>query len=207
MDHKKFYNWAGGIQAILLSGAIIVGGIWTCFFLDEKSKAELEIQSLKKQIEEKPSIDTEISYDVFKADDRKGYHVIISLQLKNTGSKSVILDLRNSPIYLSTVNTSKNVVLESYPYLVDKKNDGLKEIRIFGIRLTPKSTKIVSYRSFVQNTGIYLASLSIPVPKEDSAEELKQFENYLEKINETPSVPIIIAQRYIAVGLLHDHMK
>lgn len=174
-------------------------------FLNEKSKAELEIKSLKKQIEEKAAIDTEISYDAFKSSDGKGYHVIIRLQLKNTGSKSVILDLRNSAIYFSTVNKDNNVSSETYPYILDKNEDILKELKLYGIRLVPGSTKTIDYITFVQNAGIYLVTSSIPVPKQDATEGLKQYENYLINIKETPSVPKIRAQRYISVGLPHEN--
>lgn len=41
MDHQKFSNILGGIQSLVLSCAILVGGIWTLFTFDALKQAEI----------------------------------------------------------------------------------------------------------------------------------------------------------------------
>jgi hypothetical protein len=117
-DHEKFNNISSGIQNIILTTAIIIGGLWTAFTfstLKTKYRAEAEITELelknartKEELAEKGAV-LDIKLDARQEilTDNKGYCIAVLAKITNTGVKNTLVDLsQEAPLtaYLISFN-------------------------------------------------------------------------------------------------------
>jgi len=109
-DHEKFKNILAGIQSLVISVAVVIGGVWTLItfnVLDQvaKARAELEVlQSRHSAIE----IDIEAS-QVSLSDDQRKQCILASVVIKNTGTQNAVLEFqRDGPMAVTPVTFDKN---------------------------------------------------------------------------------------------------
>jgi len=109
-DHERFTNIASGIQNIVLTVAIVIGGLWTAFTfstLKTKYKSQAEITELelknartKDELAEKGAvidIKLEAKQEILSDDEK--YCIAVLAKLTNTGVKNTMVDLsQESPL-------------------------------------------------------------------------------------------------------------
>ena len=166
-NYEKLKNVAAGIQSLVLSAAVVVGGAWSYYLfevLSQRNRAQAELEDLRK-------ISLDLSIDASQTGKvsvgRRG--LIIHVKAKNNGARYINLDLTQKPLIVSRVLAKKDGQLyaaetfspESYRVLANDWTD-----LTYWLGVPPGATKEVSYYVEITEPGIYMVSFRSPVPKE-----------------------------------------
>ena len=155
-DHEKFKNAAAGIQSLVVSVAVLVGGGWTAYtfgFLQDTVSLDLRIEA--EQFGRGPDQDTSL---------------LVKVVAKNNGTRYVELDLSQQPLIVQKVvaHESGKLLATSkwtpmyYSELLD--NPGTFAIyRTQGVE--PGATKVISSLQRLDGPGIYFMRFQVPVSR------------------------------------------
>ena len=105
-DPERFQKIASGVQAVLVSVAVVIGGGWTLYTFNSQlqvENAQAQVRKLKREIEAEPKI--EISLDLRQvASLARGKYVLSGLvTLKNVGNATTALFLTDDSITIFRV--------------------------------------------------------------------------------------------------------
>lgn len=169
MDHERFKDISAGIQSIVLSIAVVAGGIWTAYtfgVLRSVEEAKAKLESLTA-----PSLSIIIDTERVKGGSANRIGLIVRVKVENTGGQNVDLDLRDrreTPLKLALVElgndghlyAKKSYQPTNYMDIRDKSFDmtGVQAVQI-------KSKKILSYFVEVDAPGIYFVRFQAPSGK------------------------------------------
>ena len=154
-SHERFKNLASGIQSLIVSTAVLVGGGWTLYtfralHLEKRAQQELFAQA---QVNVKVLARQESFADCSTC-------VAADVEITNTGRKNVFLDYAESPPFSVT-----QVLFDS-----DGTSRLGKEIRqpsyLWASRVL-RSGETVAYPFSVKvaDGGMYLVQFRVPLPK------------------------------------------
>ena len=177
MDFEDFKNIAQGIQALGLFIAIICGGIWTVFKLissKELDRARFEAQKLKKENSRKKGIEGLIKIDKGQRIENNLIPIFIEVELENKSSETHTLDWNKWPIKIARVeinnsNGYSHYELEPITKLgaidIKPEGDNYYFSAHTSLSLLPESKKVMRFLWNCPTIGIYLISLSAPLPE------------------------------------------
>lgn len=172
MDHERFKNIAEGIQSIILSIAVVVGGIWTAWtfgVLKTVDEAKAKIESLTA-----PSLSMTIDTERTKRSHGKHIGLIVRVNVENTGGQELRLDLRdhqaNPPLKVALVeyehgelHAKKAYYPVSYGDIADEdEGSTLNALQ----RVEIKSKKTITYFVEVDGPGTYFIRFKSPLGEE-----------------------------------------
>jgi hypothetical protein len=94
IDHERFKDVTAGVQSIVLTLGVIIGGIWTIYTFSalgnvEKAKAELFKQAV---------IDTEIEAKQESLGPEPGFYISINIKLTNRGNRNTYFDFTRTTL-------------------------------------------------------------------------------------------------------------
>jgi hypothetical protein len=186
MNHEQFKNTADGVQSIVLSVAVVVGGVWSAYtfgLLKTVDEAKAKLESITA-----PSLSIHIETQQTASPATKKYGLIILVKIQNTGGKRIALDLTqpdpaNGPLRVSLVETAANgalVAKRSYsPFAYSDMIQGESSF-LASQNVQVKSTKEIAYFVELDAPGIYFVRFSAPYSLPDK-DELEITPQYIEK--------------------------
>lgn len=116
MDHERLRDVCAAIQSVVVSVAVVVGGIWTLVtfdLLEQRRKAQAELLDLTARLDRQAAFEMALDATPMRA----GRHHLLSVSahMKNGGSKTVQLDFGSaSPllVYPVTIGEDGKVSLD-----------------------------------------------------------------------------------------------
>lgn len=161
-DPERFQKIASGVQAALVSVAVVIGGGWTLYTFNSQLQVEnarAQVQKLKREIEAEPKI--EIAIEPRQLPTVKHGQFILAgvIAIKNTGNATTALLLEGNPVTI---------------FRVDFDSDGMEvwtPIRRVPLRMTDtvivgalvahaSATKSVSFATLVEEPGLFAVRFS-----------------------------------------------
>ena len=107
MGHEKFNKIASGIQALVLSAGMIVGGIWTLYTfgsLKQIGKAKTELEQMRRSLRERGILNVTLQPSQFKDSKSSRLYVLVKVSIQNTGNRTEVIDWNKSGLYASRVD-------------------------------------------------------------------------------------------------------
>jgi hypothetical protein len=172
-NYEKFKNISSGVQSIVFTIAIIIGGLWTAFTfstLKTKNKAQAELTDLdlknartKDELAEKGAV-VDISLDAKQEmmNDGKGFYISVLAKIKNAGVKNTLVDLSKAEplkVYKLSFNADGTSYRED-PILQGDYNLSSTVLRSGAAIQVPLFVK-------VQYKGLYVLEFSIQLDKNE----------------------------------------
>lgn len=184
MDHERFNNISAGIQSIVISIAVIVGGIWSAYTFKSLlsiEKAEAELTAAQKAIKGIPSLDVSLEIKQFRKLSGKKTGVLVEVKLQNTGSRYVTLDLTSDALSATELAVSDQGILYSLGKIIANYCPGVEMSgpytgNVQGIPIG--STRIVPYYFETDRRGIYLIEFDSPMSKSLQKEIDREFAEF-----------------------------
>jgi len=110
MDHQRFSNILSGVQSIVLSVAVVVGGVWTLVsinYLKQKDLAEQQLRDLQTRLTRR-GLQISLTADVLRSQGRFPRYISVLVTLTNDGLEDETLDLSSeSPLSIFPVSISQ----------------------------------------------------------------------------------------------------
>lgn len=168
-NFEKFKNIALGIQSIILSLAVIVGGIWTLYTFNtlnqiESSKNELEQR--KRQLNKIP-VNFEIKTIQLEKNslDKKG--LIVQVVITNNSEFTVFIELNKNPLAISKIKKNENFLESEKTYYPKFYLEVNKQSKITGFKkgVNPNSIQIVEFYEEIEEKGLYFISFRSKVDR------------------------------------------
>jgi hypothetical protein len=171
MTAEDLRTVAEGIQAILISIGVVVGGIWALVRLKltrEIDKAKLEVTQLQRQSLLKKGLQRSIEVALFPGDQSR-IPAIISVHVKNLGAEPYTLDFNNGPMVISRVRPDED---GNHEFMQPKRLDvrraslvGLRHSTEYGNLILPGSSHVFQFYYEFPEEGIYCVEFVYPTPK------------------------------------------
>jgi len=180
-DPDRFNKIAGGIQNIVLSIAIIIGGGWTLYVFDAEYRvdnAKFQLEKIKREITEQINVEIKLDIDYIKTETSNDRYLIGLVHFFNHGSVYSVLNILEASLKLTKVEIDKddNILfgktIKSKLYC-DPGHD------VAGTSAIPGVDNSDSFVFKVETPGLYLISVIIPKSPTESA--------IVEKYNTTPA--------------------
>ena len=130
-SHNKGKSWAESFQHLVVAFSIIVSGVWvysTFVLLNEKEKAEVQIDKTKSELEKmtleleqlKALIDANISSNITisanTVENTGKLGFIVEAKIRNTGSRPVTMTWERSPFIIYKVAYENEIQANSKEY-------------------------------------------------------------------------------------------
>ena len=166
MDHERFRNMAAGFQSIVISLAVVVGGLWSAYtfgVLRTVEDAKAKIESLTA-----PSLSITIDTDRVKAVSPNRIGLIVRIRAENTGGQNLQLDLRENPLNVALVEPGTDGHLHAKKtyqpiHYMDIRGESYDKSAAYGIEI--KSKKTLNYYIEVDEPGLYFVRFRAPLGK------------------------------------------
>ena len=115
MNHEKFNKITSGIQALVLSVAVIVGGIWTLYTfgsLKQIDKAKTELEQMRRSLRERGILNITLQPSQFRDSKSSRLYVLVKVSIQNTGNRTEVIDWKKSGLYATRVDMDGKRQLE-----------------------------------------------------------------------------------------------
>ena len=167
-EHDKFRNILSGVQSLVVSMAVIVGGIWTLItfsVLGEVGKARAERSEIEKRLHEQAQIVIQIQASHHLVENDK-HCIAATVAITNTGERNVFLDYGDPPFSVAQVTFDAQG--KSHFKTALTQPNLLSRSRVL------RSGETVNYPFFVvvENTGMYVVQFRVPLPPDELPEHL-----------------------------------
>lgn len=174
MKSQTFNNVAGGINSIVVVIAIMVSGWWAYQMydvLEKKKTADAQLFDLQKKIKGIVVINVEVTHKILSIQ-QKYITIEISVDLKNTGTRTGVIDWQRSSLFFRRVvfldddNEPKYGPVKDIPLL--------SEVFMVG-RSTINPTQSENYKFITRldEAGLYYLELAMPLD-ESQQEQAKE---------------------------------
>lgn len=163
-DYDKFKNVTAGIQSLVVSIALAIGGIWTIYtfgLLEDVESVNLviEAQQIAVPLGNRPA-------------------VLVIVTAENNGSRSVTLDLSQEPLLIQKLVTHESGKLVATKTWKPRSYSGFTEkpdVHGFysGQGVPARSTKKISFYQELEAPGLYFVTFRAPIG--DSSKQDRSF--------------------------------
>ena len=175
MDHEKFRNLSGGVQSLVLTIAIIVGGLWTLFTYDalrQAERARAEYEKLQKDLKERRAIVINMEPTQVSIPGDPARYIAARLRFENMGNQTEVIYWPPNPFNVSRI------------WIDDHGSFQLKQLRGVrveapvgseaGLRLMPRVAVNRMFLARVDRPGLYYLELDVEASSEEQAEARKE---------------------------------
>ncbi|MFZ3018462.1 MAG: hypothetical protein WA056_08415 [Gallionella sp.] len=164
-DPDRFQKISAGIQSLLVSIALLIGGGWTLYVFNSQLQVEnarAQLNKLKRELEESPRLELDISVHPMSPNKRAGSRYFdCRLLAKNVGTKSTILRFADKAIRLHRVEIGADgQPVWALINAIDIPMGDSKEDRLHAITLHVNTSKYASWVVAISKPGIYVLEFS-----------------------------------------------
>ncbi len=166
-SHEKFKDISAGIQSLIVSLAIIIGGVWTVYrfaAIDRSNSLDLSIEAEYRYVEtdNKPSL-------------------IVKIIANNNGGTYLHLNVSNAPLVIQKLalnNKGEYVATRTYkPTYRSAYDVNDKSLSWTSQSVQPKSKKVLPFFQHLDESGIYFIKFMAPDDISDNI--LRRFVNFI----------------------------
>lgn len=186
-NHDKSNNFLSGIHYVVISLAIIIGGVWALYTFNalqmasnaelQLNKANEELKQIKEQI--KGTDSSSISINVTPLKTQLG--MIVNVTIKNNGKRPLSFDTSKGAVIIYKVSANGDKVEQSesfmpnlYTVLRDKEGDPeSKSKSLSKTHVLIGAEKTLSYIVGLKKTGVYYITFRSTPDDNFDGEELK----------------------------------
>ena len=167
-DHDRFSKIAGGLQSIVVTLAVLIGGGWTLYSFTasktaEKAALDIEIAKAKRPILE-VAIEAKALAAIDPSDANGGLHsfIRVTVTLKNGGNTQIEIPLQQSRLAVAEVNIVEGGLVADEAFKTSKH---LAVSPFSQASLAAGNTVQLSYLVNVKKPGLYFVEFAASLPK------------------------------------------
>jgi hypothetical protein len=106
-DHERFSKIWAGVQSIVVSVAVAVGGLWALFTFNAKHEADLargEYEKLAKELRDFRVLNVKITPTQLRVPGDKGLYVSAIVEIENAGNQTEVFEWPKDPVTIRRVS-------------------------------------------------------------------------------------------------------
>lgn len=176
-DHERFSKLTSGIQNLLISIAVLVGGGWTLYSFQatktaQKAAMEAELLGIRRAV-----IDVDVTAEAvssyvseFKAGERlvSRHFLLVSVVLKNLGNERAFVSLKDGDLTVDRLGAAQ-LGQDGNTYSGPRDPVFPNEFdNTVGLMLLPGAKQTLRYASPLSFPGLYNVRFSVPAPPDHS---------------------------------------
>jgi hypothetical protein len=167
-DADRFSKLLGGIQAAVVSIAVLVGGVWSLYIFNAQlqvQNAVAQLTKLKREIDAEPKLEIGLQLMQLHASGTKKLIEGV-LNIRNTGTADLAVVLRDTPLELFTVDfdeigNERWTLIKAAPLRQSEKT-------VYGTLAIQAGTQVArGFLISVERSGLYALKFSAARSKED----------------------------------------
>lgn len=166
IDHERFRNIAAGAQSIVIVVAVIVGGFWSAFVLNDVAKSKNELEKLRRDIAGSIALEIGISVQQLNQEESGPIPLIVSVNVDNPGTRHVYFNFMAPSLKIRKVIYSENKGLlpDGDPIVSHYFGSEIKWHK--GYNVLAGSKRTFDYYLEVPMPGIYQITFNAPIEKD-----------------------------------------
>ncbi len=176
-DHERFKNILNGVQSLVLSVAVVVGGVWTLLVFDvleqvERARAELDV--LRKQAAQQPAMEVEIEAEEVYLEGGNRPYLSARVKIANVGTRNARLLYPPDRFPFAVIPVAFDAEGMQYGKRIgaglasSKKPDVLST----GAVIRAGSAQIFPFFVALPGPGVYLLAYGVQVGTEDVLDDV-----------------------------------
>ncbi len=113
-DHERFKNILTGLQSIVLTMAILIGGIWTLVTFDALEEAEIakaQSEKLARELAERRVLNIQMEASQIMLPDDPARYILATVRFENIGKDSEIFYWSENPVNVNKVSLNEESAL------------------------------------------------------------------------------------------------
>jgi hypothetical protein len=174
INHEKLKDIASAVQSIVLSIAVVAGGLWTAYTFDalnSRDKAKAELREINRKLKEQALIEAHISAQQRELPGSNNFNIYIVIELTNKGNRNTKIKLGESPLavthFKQIPGTDKSPAPKHYPILTFKDTSHSKLGSLdYTVLRAGRTVRWVAWISADQ-PGLYLVSFQAELSPEE----------------------------------------
>lgn len=166
IDPERFNNFCSGIQSIVVSLAVILGGLWTYFTFRtfrQTAKAEAEISVMERQLREQAAFDLDIDVAQESLPGDSAHYASISVRMKNVGNRNARIDFKKSVLSVDRVHFDNKGKMISSGAKISFKMQSDDE----GVVVRANTSETIPFFVKLPGPGLYLLNFYSQVSPEE----------------------------------------
>jgi hypothetical protein len=162
-DHEKFKNVAAGVQSLVLSVGLIVGGVWSAWVLGGVARSQIELAKLRRDLEGTIALEISIDTRVLDATEGQSRDLVVEVSVKNPGTNYVYLDLREPALQVQRVrfHPESGLSAASDPIATHYYGPSIRPYQ--GLNLVAGASRVISFYLRVPSPGLYMVTFRSPI--------------------------------------------
>ena len=186
-NSRNVASYCSAIQSIVVSVAVIIGGIWTYHEFTTTRKAETAQEEQASKLDSQVALDVRVNAKQLDLPDVKKLRIVlVTVSLKNSGRQSVTLDLKEPPVYVIRLLCqpgSEPIAVEAEPIFCYRyfKNESIIESEPIDSKvIPPNSEKSMSFLAQVKSPGLYVIQFRAPLGNKSQGAVQKSVEREMQ---------------------------
>lgn len=160
-EPERFQKISAGIQSIVITLAVVIGGIWTLYVFNSQLQVEnahAQLQKLKRELNSQPNIEVLVQTETIQIPETEIRYITGDFKFRNSGTRNTVIKLSAKPIMLSKVsidikgdiNLNKLYEVSSY---------SAHDLRIRELTVYPNMESLLPFIVRVDKPGLYFISV------------------------------------------------
>lgn len=100
-DADRFQKIAAGLQATILSLAVVIGGGWTLYTFNSQlqvENAQAQVQKLRRELDGEPKLEVSIDAKQIESVEKSRYLIVGTVNVRNVGTSNTSLTFDGFPL-------------------------------------------------------------------------------------------------------------
>ena len=167
-DHDRFSKLAGGLQSIVVTLAVLIGGGWTLYSFNASRTAEKAALDIEVAKAKRPVLDVSLEAKALTASDPSdaagNVHsfVRVTVSLKNGGNTQIEIPLQQSRLAVAEVNLVQGGLVADESFAT---SEHLAVSPFSQASLAAGNTLQLSYLVNIKRPGLYFVEFAASLPK------------------------------------------
>ena len=109
-DHERFKNILSGLQSIVLTLAILTGGIWTLVTFNARQEVEIAkgtSELLARDLAERRILNIQMEASQITLPNDRARYILATVRFENVGKDSEIFNWSDTPVHVSRVSINE----------------------------------------------------------------------------------------------------
>lgn len=157
---ETFANVASGIQSLVVSFAVVVGGIWSLYTFNALNQVKIARTELTKAQDEVNQLALDITLTAKQTQPISSdkYGMLVDVSVHNAGKRPIKVDLKNQPLTISRMvkdDTNNLRASKSYAPTIYKDIGINDRTPLNWQQVQPGSTRVIEFYQEVEDAGMY----------------------------------------------------
>jgi hypothetical protein len=176
MTSQAFSNVTSGIQSVVITVAVVIGGIWALYrfsTLKEIARAKAELQEIQKRLFERGILDIQVQENEIGHMGESIHYVKMDVTIHNTGNRTEVINWSKSGAYATSVGAKADGDLEFAETIASRYVTPESEVPASSI--LPGQTRQLSFLFALRSRGIYHLMFRATVSSPEAAIHAQEY--------------------------------